>query len=80
MSKDKIIQNIEGLYPTDCEYSNTNTIGKVLLLTALKNSKFDWRELPENVLLEYERLCLNEENNGEITHQIRRQGGFALLD
>lgn len=46
----------------------------MLLLRAMKNTEFNWRELPENVLLEYAKLCQDEENTGELTSTLRHAG------
>ena len=74
MSKEEMIQEIEGLYPIDCNYIDTCTVGEMLLLKAIRTTNFDWREFPENVLLEYLQLCRNEEEDGEITSLLRGQG------
>lgn len=69
-----MIKEIEGLYPTDCQYSDTNTIGGVILLKAMKNTNFDWRELPLETLNEYLMLCKDEEITGELTQSLRNAG------
>lgn len=74
MEKEKIINRIDDLYPIDSEYGDTNMIGKCLLIQAIGNVGFNWRDLPINVLKEYERLCINEEEDGELTHKLKSKG------
>lgn len=69
-----IIRSIEGLYPIDSNYVDTGTIGEVILMKAIRNIKFDWRMLPNEVLCEYNQLCLKEENSGDITAMLRKSG------
>lgn len=76
MTKDKIIKDIESYYPIDSEYPETNLIGQKLLIMAIQQTKFNWRDLPENVLKKYRELGFNEEETGEITEQLREQGFF----
>lgn len=74
MEKSKIIRDIENYYPIDSEYSETNLIGQRLLIMAIQQTRFNWRNLPEKVLIKYRDLCFDEENNREITEQLREQG------
>lgn len=62
--KETIIRNIENLFPIDSEFPETNAVGFKLLAEAKYNVgyKDNWRDLPENVLREYERLCIAEDN------------------
>lgn len=77
MEKEKLIRDIENLYPTDCEYADTNAIGKVLLQQAIENVKYDWRDMPLVVLEEYRRLCVEEEESGETTMELRNDGTIS---
>ena len=72
--RQKLIPDIEGLYPTDCEFEETNKIGTTLLIRAIENISNDWRLLPIEVLREYHRLCIDEENNGVVTDELIKQG------
>lgn len=60
--KDKVIRIIEDHYPIDSEFQDTRLIGNQLLLEAIIDSGFDWRDLPLNVLENYSRRCINREN------------------
>lgn len=62
-SNENVIRNIESLFPIDSCFEDTNAIGELLLRQAKNNLNYtdNWRLLPENVLREYERLCINEE-------------------
>jgi len=53
MRKEDIINDIDALYPIDCQYEDTNKIGKLLIIKAIENVKFNWRDLPIEVLQEY---------------------------
>ncbi|HDY90097.1 MAG TPA: hypothetical protein ENH82_18515 [bacterium] len=55
-TREDAIQIIEGLYPTDSGYPETNAIGIELLEQAERNIS-DWRDLPIETLFEYARLC-----------------------
>ena len=35
---------------------------------------FNWRDLPINVLKEYENLCINEEKDGEMAEKLKSKG------
>jgi hypothetical protein len=74
MTKEELIKKIEGLYPIDSEFPDTNTIGEFLLMRAMKEAKFDWRDLPESVLTIYLRECIEEERSGELTETLRQAG------
>lgn len=51
------------LYPADSRYSDTAETGRRLLLKAMENTGFNWRDLPEDVLQEYAVLCEQEDNS-----------------
>lgn len=59
-----VIRNIESLFPVDSGFDDTNAVGERLLEQAKRNCNYeiDWRDLPDNVLREYERLCIAEDN------------------
>ncbi len=57
---EQIISNINGLYPIDSEYPDTNEVGKRLLMQAIE--QWNWRELPDELLKIYEQLCIAEDN------------------
>ena len=61
IKRDGIIQEIEQLFPVDSCYTATKEIGQRLLDQAKRNTE-NWRNLPEEILREYWRLCRNEEN------------------
>lgn len=61
MDRQQAIDTIEGLYPTDSQYSETTTIGKRLLQQA-KGELNNWRNEPTEVLIRYAELCIAEEN------------------
>jgi hypothetical protein len=58
-SRNQIIEEIEGLFPTDSPYPNTNEIGKILLLQAIEEK--GWRTLPIEILERYRQLCVDED-------------------
>jgi len=57
-TKQELISTIEWLYPIDSEYDSVKSIGEKLLLEAIADTFFDWRDLPEEVLIRYAELCL----------------------
>lgn len=63
-NREKAIRNINGLFPPDCEYTDTAAIGEQLLAQAKRETGYadDWRDLPDNVLARFEQLCIAEEN------------------
>ena len=64
MEREEAIQTIEGLYPADHD-SIAGLIGKGLIVQAKINTNFhdySWRDLPDNVLKEYARLCQQKDN------------------
>lgn len=74
MEKNKLIRDIENYYPIDCEYPDTALIGEQILIRAMQAVKFDWRTLPHNVLSKCREMCFNEENDGEITSDLKERG------
>lgn len=60
-NRQKAIQEIKSLFPTDSEFERTNVIGIRLLEEAKRNTN-NWRNLPDVTLFEYARLCREEEN------------------
>lgn len=73
MKNQEIINDIENYYPIDCVYPDTATIGKHLIIKAMEQVNFDWRTLPDNVLLKLRELCFEEEESGELTHFLREK-------
>lgn len=61
-NRQKAIQNIEGLFPPDCEFPQTAAIGERLLNQAKQEAAYNWRDLPDNVLARFEQLCIAEDN------------------
>ena len=61
MDKQKAINEIEGLFPADAEYSDTAEIGQRLLEQARREIN-NWRNEPEAILFRYLELCQREEN------------------
>jgi hypothetical protein len=57
MTKEEIINSIEGLYPVDSIYADTRETGKTLLVQAICD---DWRDLSIEILQKYYTLCLEE--------------------
>jgi len=62
-TKQELIDIIEGLYPVDSACPEVNDVGKHLLLQAMEEVGFNWRELPKKVLNRYAFLCLEKEEN-----------------
>ncbi len=54
------IDTIEGLWPIDSEYEDTNEIGKQLLISSIEEN--DWRALPDQILSTYAHKCLARDN------------------
>ena len=61
MDREQAIQQIEGLFPTDSQYEETNKVGERLLSQA-KREVNGWRTEPTEVLIRYAQLCITEEN------------------
>jgi len=58
MNKKEAISSIENLYPTDSPFPDTNKVGQELLFESLHEVGFDWRDLPEAVLVRYAEKCI----------------------
>lgn len=61
MNREQAIATIEGLYPVDSQYHETNEIGRRLLQQA-KEEVDNWRNESTEVLIRYAELCLDTEN------------------
>ena len=60
--RDELITKIEGLYPTDSQFSETNEIGKKLLDQARQEvENKNWRDLPIEILKRYAELCEDQD-------------------
>lgn len=60
---EEAIRHIELLFPPDSEYRDTSATGKSLLEEAKGNVGFSWRHYPEDVLIEFAKLCILEHNS-----------------
>lgn len=40
----------------------------------MHEADWSWRDLPEPVLVKYMELCREEEESGELTSELRKQG------
>jgi hypothetical protein len=56
MTREQAIQEIEGLFPADSQYPKSREKGIELLEQAKRNTN-NWRNLPDETLFEYARLC-----------------------
>jgi len=63
MNKIEAIHSIEKLYPTDSPFPDTNKVGQELLFESLQEIGFDWRDLPEAVLVRYAEKCIERDND-----------------
>lgn len=68
MENQRLINIIQGLYPADSGFSDTEKIGKALLEDSMHEANFNWRDLPEGVLKIYAEKCetlekLKEQND-----------------
>jgi len=61
MEREQAIEQIEGLFPTDSQYAETNEVGKRLLAQA-KEEVEGWRTESTAVLIRYAELCIAEED------------------
>ncbi len=59
----ELVSTIEGLYPIDSEYDDTKEVGEMLLTEAIQDVFFDWRDLPQEVLVKYAELCIDRDNS-----------------
>ncbi|KKN33629.1 hypothetical protein LCGC14_0801670 [marine sediment metagenome] len=75
MTKEEAIQQIEGLFPTDSQYEETNKIGERLLAQA-KRELIGWRIEPTEVLIRYAELCQAEECRQDRHYFANRQGHY----
>ena len=64
-NKERAIQAIQMLYPPDSQYNDTKAVGRSLLQAALENVAFSWEEYPEEVLIEFARLCEKHHSNSK---------------
>lgn len=60
-NKERAIDVISSLYPSDSQFPETNAIGKQFMIESINEVGFDWRELPENVLGRWAEKCLAKE-------------------
>lgn len=60
--REKAIQEIEGLYPPDCEYPETAKIGQELLEEAKRRCS-SWKNEPDHVIYTFLQLCRDKESH-----------------
>ena len=75
MDRDQAIAIIEGLFPTDSQYVETNNIGKRLLEQAKRDTE-GWRNEPTPVLIRYAELCQAEEIRQDRHYFANRAGHY----
>jgi hypothetical protein len=63
MNKDEAINHINQLYPIDSQFTDTNEVGKQLMVEAMEEVGFDWRTLPEPVLIRWAEKCLQKDED-----------------
>ena len=73
MTKDEAIESISHLYPADSEYHDCQEIGKRFMTEAMEEMNFNWRELPEDVLIRYAEKCEWLENDNTRTSLKRNE-------
>jgi len=73
--RERAISNISALYPADSEFEKSREIGIQLLEEAKRNTT-NWRNLPDETLFEYERLCI-EENRKQEEQQKRASSNYC---
>lgn len=61
--KKQAIDTISSLYPSDSEFSSVNDIGKEFMLESMEEVGFNWRELPQAVLVRWAEKCEIRERN-----------------
>ncbi len=61
MDREGAMQTIEGRFPTDSDFLETNEIGERLLAQA-KREATNWRSEPTAVLIRYAELCILKEH------------------
>jgi len=77
MNRQEAIEIIEALFPTDSPYSDTNAIGERLLAQARSEIQ-GWRSEPDEVLVRYADLCMQEENKQIVTLDLAlKKGGMS---
>jgi hypothetical protein len=57
MNKKEAIDSINGLYPIDSNFPDTNEVGEQFMLEAMDELGFNWRDLPENILVRWAEKC-----------------------
>jgi hypothetical protein len=67
--RNRLIAQIEPLYPPDCEYPDTCAIGRQLLVQAQEEAK-NWRDEPLPILRRFAQLCIEEERNPVLTRRL----------
>ena len=61
MDRHTAIETIENMFPVDAVYEDTAAIGRRLLQQAKEKTQ-GWRDEPDEVLIEYARLCIAEDD------------------
>ncbi len=69
--RERAISTISALFPADSEYEKTREIG-IRLMEEAKRRTNNWRNLPDETLFEYERLCIEEDERQ--TRKFNRTG------
>ena len=75
MDREEAIQVIEGLFPCDSPYEETNKVGEKLLSQA-KREVNGWRTEPTEVLIRYAQLCISEEHRQDRHYFANRVGHY----
>jgi len=75
MDRKQAIAQIEGLFPTDSQFEETNKIGDRLLAQA-KREVIGWRTEPTEVLIRYAELCQAEEVRQDRHYFANRAGHY----
>ncbi len=75
MNREQAIQQIEGLFPTDSQYEETNKMGERLLAQA-KREVEGWRIESTPVLVRYAELCMAEEHRINRHYFANRAGHY----
>ena len=60
MDRSEAISTIEALFPADSQYEDSREIGKRLLEQA-ESEVNGWRNKPDEVLIRYAELCMQED-------------------
>ena len=61
MTRQDAIEIIDGLFPVDAPFEKTAAIGRELLQQAKANMA-SWKNEPDEILFEYARLCIAEDD------------------